>query len=242
MTEGRVASSARRTASRSRRSTASQCTPGCDAGCCPPSRAKACTALPPAVSRSTRCPPANPVAPVTSGRPGPALPARSAVAVLFLVVLPERRILILDRPPPGLVLAVPLHRAREPLLELLARRPAERFELLRAQRVAAVVPGAVGDRLDERRGLADELEDPVREIDVLHLIAAADVVDLARNAALDEQVDGAAVVLDVQPVALVLSVTVERHGNVVDEVGDEERDDLLGKLVRPVVVRRPRDD
>src|SRR5262245_22912985 len=119
MMDGRAASSARRTASRSRRSTESQRTPGCAAGAWPPSRASACTSSPPAVSRSTRCPPANPVAPVTSGRPCPPAAARSAVAVLFLVVLPERRILILDRPPPGLVLAVPLHRAGEPLLEVL---------------------------------------------------------------------------------------------------------------------------
>src|ERR1051325_561367 len=130
MTDGRVASSARRTASRSSSSTVSQCTPGYRSGGWPPARANACASPPPAISRSRRCPPANPVAPVTSGRPRPPAAGRSAVAVLFLVVLPERRVLILDRTPPGLVLAVPLPRAREPLLEILARRPAERFELL----------------------------------------------------------------------------------------------------------------
>ena len=78
------------------------------------------------------------------------------------------------------------------------------------------------------------------QIDVLDLVAAADVVDLAGLALVDQQVDAAAVVLDVQPVALVLAVAVERHRDVVDQVGDEERDDLLGKLVRTVVVRRAR--
>ena len=60
-------------------------------------------------------------------------------------------------------------------------------------------------------------------------------------AALDQQIDGAAVVEHVQPVAHVAAVAVERHRQSVDRVGDEERDELLGKLVRPVVVRRAGD-
>jgi hypothetical protein len=46
------------------------------------------------------------------------------------------------------------------------------------------------------------------------------------------------VIVHVQPVALVLPVAVERDRDVVDEVRDEERNDLLGELVRAVVVRR----
>ncbi len=46
----------------------------------------------------------------------------------------------------------------------------------------------------------------------------------------------------VQPVALVQAVPVQRHGDVVDGIRDEERDDLFGELMRTVVVRRARDD
>ena len=52
----------------------------------------------------------------------------------------------------------------------------------------------------------------------------------------------AAVIEHVQPVADVAAVTVERHREVVDQVGDEQREDLFGKLVRPVVVRGARDN
>src|SRR5262249_1941526 len=223
MTDGRAASSARRTASRSRRSTADQRTPGRAAGSWPPARAIACTSAPPATRRSSRWPPANPVAPVTSGRPCTSIPGRSAAAVPFLAVPPEGRILILDRPPPRLVLPVPADGGREPGVEVLARRPAERRQLRRVERVAPIVARAIRHRCDERRRPPDERQNPVREIDVLHLVAAADVVDLARHPLVDQQVDAAAVILDVQPVALVLAVAVERHRNAVDQVGDEQR-------------------
>ena len=74
--------------------------------------------------------------------------------------------------------------------------------------------GTIGDRLDERRRPIDEREDPVGELDVGHFVAAADVVDLAGAAAFDQQVERAAMVLDVQPVADVEAVAVERQRQV----------------------------
>jgi hypothetical protein len=80
------------------------------------------------------------------------------------------------------------------------------------------------------------------EIHVGDLVAATDVVHLSVRSFVDEQINCPAVIEHVQPVAYVASVTVQRHRNVVDRVGDEQRDQLFGKLIRPVVVRRPRDD
>ena len=50
------------------------------------------------------------------------------------------------------------------------------------ERVAAIVPLPVGDVADQGFGLARQLEDATREIDVAHVVAAADVVDLAVHA------------------------------------------------------------
>ena len=119
--------------------------------------------------------------------------------------------------------------------------PAEPLQLRRVERIAAVVAGAIGDRTDQRFRLAGQIENPPGEIDVEDVIAAADVVDLARRAAIDQQIDGAAMIADVQPVALLQPVAIERHRDVVDRIRDEQRDQLFGKVVRPVVVRRPRD-
>jgi hypothetical protein len=59
------------------------------------------------------------------------------------------------------------------------------------------------------------------------------VVDLAGAALLQAQLDAGAVVGDVQPVADVAAVAVERDLLAVEQVGDEQRDDLLRELVGP---------
>ena len=51
-----------------------------------------------------------------------------------------------------------------------------------------------------------------------------------------------AVVVDVEPVPLVEAVAVERERLPVEQVGGEQRDRLLGVLVRPEVVGAPGDD
>ena len=100
----------------------------------------------------------------------------------------------------------------------------------------------VGDVPDEAVGTTQKRQDPAGDVEVGDLVAAADVVHLAGLSALDQQIQGAAVVQHVQPVADVAAVAVEWHGQAVDRVRDEQRNELLGKLVRPVVVGRAGDD
>ena len=49
-------------------------------------------------------------------------------------------------------------------------------------------------------------------------------------------------VVDVKPIADLHTVPVDRQRLIFNGVGDHQRDQLLGKLVRPVVVRAVRDD
>ncbi len=100
---------------------------------------------------------------------------------------------------------------------------------------------AVLHGLDGRPVTAGRGQQLLGQLAVGELGAAADVVDLPRPAALGDELDAAAVIGDVQPVAHVEAVTVERHLPAVDQIGDEERNHLFGELVRPVVVRTPRD-
>src|SRR5579864_864897 len=168
--------------------------------------------------RSNKCPPANPVAPVTSVGPSDMRLGPCARPVLLLVVLAERGILVFDGPPPPLVVAIPRDRSGEAVVKLLPGRPAEPPQLGRIERVAPVVPGPIGDRADEGRRAPGQLEDAMGEVDVAHLVAAADVVDLAEAAAFDDEVDRAAVVVDMEPIANVQAVTVEGQGDAVDGV------------------------
>ena len=70
---------------------------------------------------------------------------------------------------------------------------------------------------------------------------AADVVHLADAAVVDHKVDGPAVVADIQPVAHVQPPSVHRQRPVREGIYDHERDELLRKLIRPVVIRAARD-
>ncbi len=72
----------------------------------------------------------------------------------------------------------------------------------------------------------------------LLVVGGAHVVDGARFALGEDQPLGGGVVDHVGPVADVLPVAVERDGQPVDQVGHEQRDDLLGVVVGPEVVGR----
>ena len=147
-----------------------------------------------------------------------------------------------DMLPPILMLKVPLDRLLDAILELRLRLPAEfRVDLRRVDGVAAVVALAVGDVLDEVFALAEFLEDGLDDIDIGALIVAADVVDLADTPLLQDQVDGMAVVLHIEPVADVLAVAVDRQLLIGQRVDDHQRDELLREVVRAVVVRAARD-
>ena len=147
-----------------------------------------------------------------------------------------------DAHPPVAVLEVPLDRLLDAVLEFRLRLPAKfRVNLRRVDGVTAVMALAVGDVLDEAFGLAELFEDGLDDVDVGALIVAADVVDLADASLLQDQVDGMAVVLDVEPVADVLAVAVDRQLLVGQRVDDHQRDELLREVVRAVVVRAARD-
>ncbi len=120
--------------------------------------------------------------------------------------------------------------------------PAEGRDLVDVHRVAPVVAEAVGDGLDVRLVAAAQLQQSVGQLAVGDLVVRADVVDLADRAPVEHELDGAVVVLDVDPVAHVATVAVQRHLGAVEQVGGEQRDDLLRELVRPEVVRAAGDD
>lgn len=147
-----------------------------------------------------------------------------------------------DAHPPVAVLEVPLDRLLDTVLELRLRLPAEfRVNLRRVDGVAAVVALAVSDVLDEVFGLAELLEDGLDDVDVGTLIVAADIVDLADATLLQDQVDGMAVILNVEPVANILAVTIDRQLLVGQRIDDHQRNELLREVVRAVVVRAARD-
>ena len=95
------------------------------------------------------------------------------------------------------------------------------------RRIVARGPG----RLQRRAEAIDDLE-------VGALVVPADVVfRLPAGPRSSAEEDAGAVVVDVEPVAHVAAVAVDRQRLALDGVQDHQRDQLLGELVRAVVVR-----
>src|ERR1051325_9440956 len=110
-----------------------------------------------------------------------------------------------QRLPPGAVRLVPPDGLREPVLEVDLVAPAQLFaELCRVEQVAAIVARAVRhDRLQRLRFLR-QLEDRVGDLLDRLLDTRPDVVRLSLAPALQHELDRAAMVEDVEPLAPVL--------------------------------------
>src|SRR5439155_25888890 len=113
----------------------------------------------------------------------------------------------------------------------------EVFELRHVQRIAAVMTLTISDRHDQRLRFAEDVENALRDVAILAFVAAADVVRVTAHAALDEEVDGGAVIGDEQPITNVPAVAIQRQGLIVDRVRDKERNELFRILPRAEVVR-----
>src|SRR4029450_1305911 len=103
----------------------------------------------------------------------------------------------------------PGDRLGQALVEVVGGRPAELADPGRVQRVAPVGGGAGGGELEPGPAGPEGGEDAPGQLQVGDLVAAADVVDGPGLAAPQDQVDGAAVVEHVQPVADVAAGAVQ---------------------------------
>ena len=65
---------------------------------------------------------------------------------------------------------------------------------------------------------------------------SADIVDLAYPAFMDNEVDSAAVILDIEPVADVESFAVNGQAFVAVRSGYHQRNELFGEVIRTVVI------
>ena len=145
---------------------------------------------------------------------------------------------------PVAVLQVPAQGLLDAAAEIVPRLPAQ-FppDLRRVDGIAPVMAGAVLHEADlftviGRTWLKfiQPLADQVDDVEVAPLVAAADVVDLARNAPFDHRLDATAVILHVQPVAHVLPVAVDGYRLAFQRIEDHQRYQFLGKLVGTVIV------
>src|SRR5258708_7757180 len=147
---------------------------------------------------------------------------------------------------PIFVFKIPADGLADAVVKCLQRTPVEfALDFARVHRVPAVVARAVFDKSDElavwhsgvvRAQLVQQITNGADNLEVPFFASPTDVVGFPDSALGEHRANGAAVILDVKPVANVFAVAVDRERLAGARVQDHERNKLLGKLVRPVVI------
>src|SRR3954462_4974493 len=96
--------------------------------------------------------------------------------------------------------------------------------------------GPILNITNERKRFVQNLQDRFNHLYILPLIASADIVNSTRQAFLKRQLDGAAMILNVNPISRIKPVSVYRNRLVVQGVGEHQRNKFLWKLARAIVV------
>ena len=138
------------------------------------------------------------------------------------------------------VVAVPGHGVGQAIVEPDLGRPAEPPQPVRGDPVPEVVARPVGDERDQVVGDADERHDPLRELLVLDLGTAADVVEHAGLTPVEHRQRRSRPVADVQELASLHAVRVHGHRQPLERADRERRDHALD-LPRTVGVRAAHD-
>ena len=110
--------------------------------------------------------------------------------------------------------------------------------------IAPIMPRTVRDKADQAAerlcGFAgqvgQDLTDHVHHIEVLPVITPTNIVGLAHPSTTDHRVDGRAVIVDVEPVAPVRPIAVDRDRHTLETRTDNGGDKLLIMLIGAVVI------
>src|SRR5690348_1196884 len=136
------------------------------------------------------------------------------------------------------VAAIPLDRVLEAVIEVSDGRPAEfaaNFGIVES--IAAIVARTILNEFDEAFGLVEQFQQTANNADIRDGAAGADVVNFAELSFLQDGVDGAAMVFDENPVALVEAVAIDRQFFAFESVGDHQRNHFFEALIWAVLVR-----
>src|SRR5712691_11863889 len=125
-----------------------------------------------------------------------------------------------DRLPPPAVVEIPGDGLPQTGLEALARLPTElAAQLCRIHRIAPVMAGPVGDKADQagmramrrsRQQLVEQVADRGHDFEVGALAIAADIVAVTGLPAGQDGVESAGMIVDIEPVADIVALAVDR--------------------------------
>ena len=82
----------------------------------------------------------------------------------------------------------------------------------------------------------DGLDDDVNDIDIFPLVEATNVVGLCNLTIVEDHIDGTSVIYDVEPIAHILTLSIDRKGLAMTDVVDEKWNQLFRELIGAIVV------
>ena len=115
------------------------------------------------------------------------------------------------------------------------------MDFRRVDGIAAVMAFTVRDMVDEAFRFAQFFANQFDDVDISHFIMAADIIDFADMALLEDEVDGPAMVFDIEPVADIKAVPIDRQRLVMQGIDDHEGNQLFRKMIRTIVIRAAAD-
>lgn len=115
------------------------------------------------------------------------------------------------------------------------------MDFRRVDGIAAVMAFTVRDMVDEAFRFAQFFANQFYDVDIPHFIVAADIIDFADTALLEDEVDGPAMVFDIEPVADIEAVPIDRQRLVMQGIDDHEGNQLFRKMIRTIVIRAAAD-
>ena len=80
------------------------------------------------------------------------------------------------------------------------------------------------------------------DVDVLPFVETTDIVGISNLSLMENQVDGTGMIDDIEPVANVLTLAIDRQRLTMADIIDEQRNQFLRELIGAVVVRAVGDD
>lgn len=163
-----------------------------------------------------------------------------SVGVHFLVI-----VLIFagyDGLPPAFVVKIPFDGLLDTVRKLGLGQPSEFImNLGRVDGITHIVTLSVGYVCDEALGFTQFFANKFYDVDISHFVMTADIVYFSDSALVDYEVDCLAVILYIKPVSDVKSFAVYGKGLVMKRIDNHKRYELLGKMIRSVVVRTAAD-
>ena len=118
--------------------------------------------------------------------------------------------------PPLLIVHIPVNGLLYALIKGGLRAPAELIVYLRrVNGISQIMTGSVLDMSDKRLGFAHDAQNRFDNIYLALLVMTADIVDLAYPAVMNNEINSAAVILNIEPVADIESLAVDRQTLVV---------------------------